>query len=67
MSSVSDDQPVDPDRLACIRALNFTEWLFIIWLGNYRLPQTLDKVRLGVVGVVREDQKHTVIFPSSDL
>ena len=46
MSSVSDDQPGDPDGLACIRARNFTEWLIIIWLGNYRLPQSFVGFRI---------------------
>ena len=30
MSSVSDNQTVDPDGLACIEASNFTERLFTI-------------------------------------
>ena len=28
--------------------------MLINWLGNHRLPETLDFVRHGVVGVVRE-------------
>ena len=64
MSFVSDDKPVDPDRLAGLETRNLAKWLLINWLGNHRLPETLDFVRHGVVGVVRENQKHTIFLPA---
>ena len=60
MSAVGYDHSVDPYWLVHVVA-NVVEWLFLLWFKNGRLPEGLDCSRLGVVRVIRELQKDTIV------